>query len=243
MLATEAAILKQILSEMNALGQSTLALSQQILDALTNGEPDKLRNIKRIPKQSRYKKIDHIDNLIIKVFALYKPEAKDLRRLVAFLKITNEFDRIANSYNSFVRDFPRALSDDIDTDLILEYAISLQKSTISALENALILLTISDITSVAKHYKIVVIEERKNDELYKNIEKNLLKKSSDNIHLAKDYQDVMVALRRLEKVADRALNIASLMHYAKVGGDINQVTTQQSALLKKNRDEQTKNET
>lgn len=30
----------------------------------------------------------------------------------------------------------------------------------------------------------------------------------------------MSALRRLEKIADRALSIASLLHYAKIGGTI-----------------------
>lgn len=220
MLPTETEKLKQILAEMTALGQSVLAINEQILDALKNCDACKLKDIKKISKQQRYKTIDRIDNHIITVFALYTPQAKDLRTLVAFLKITNEFDRIANSAHSFIRDFPNALSEEVDKDFILEYAIPLQKSSVSALQNALLLMEVDDKKSVDEHFKIVVLEESKNDELYKIIEKSLLKKTSDDIHLSKDYQDIMAALRRLEKIADRALNIASLMHYAKVGGEI-----------------------
>jgi phosphate transport system protein len=68
-----------------------------------------------------------------------------------------------------------------------------------------------------------MIEEGKNDDFYKIIEKNLLEKINDNIHLSNEYQGVMFALRRLEKIADRALSIAYLMHYAKIGGEINRV--------------------
>ncbi len=223
MLPTEKEKLQTILDEIMTLGQSTLSVNQLILEKLEQCDPCRINEIKRLPKKERYDRIDAIDNLIIKVFALYTPEARDLRELVAFLKITNEFDRIANSSNSFIRDFPAALSDDVDKDFILEYAIPLQKSSVSALFHALKLLELEDKNSVDDCYKTVVVEESKNDDLYKIIEKSLLKKINDDVHLTKDYQDIMAALRRLEKIADRALSIANLLHYAKLGGVINKI--------------------
>ena len=223
MLPTFKEKLTHITNEILSLGQSTLVMNQVILDALKNCDSCKLNEIKKLPKKERYEKIDEIDNLIIKVFALYTPEAKDLRELIAYLKITNEFDRIANSCNSFIRDFPNALSDEVDKDFILEYAIPLQKSSVNALIHALKLLELDEKNSVKEHYKAVVVEEGKNDDLYKIIEKSLLKKVNDDVHLSKDYQDIMAALRRLEKIADRALSIANLLHYAKVGGEISKI--------------------
>lgn len=220
MLPTEESKLELIKNEMIALGQVVLASNQQILEALEECQPCKLGDISKIKKQERYEKIDEIDDLIIKFFALYTPEARDLRQLVAFLKMTNEFDRIANSCNSFIRDFPLALSDEVDKDFILEYAIPLQKTSVAALTGALNLIDLDDKDRVHEEFKNVVVEEAKNDDLYQIIEKNLLKKINDNITLSQDYQDIMQALRRLEKVADRALSIASLMHYAKLGGVI-----------------------
>ncbi|GFO72216.1 phosphate transport system protein [Bathymodiolus japonicus methanotrophic gill symbiont] len=167
--------------------------------------------------------IAKIDTQIIHVFALYTPEARDLRQLIAFLKITNELDRTVNTSRSFIRDFPYVLSKEIDQYFILEYAIPLQKTCVVSVESALALFSIDDKSEVAELYKTVVIEEEKNDEFYKIIEKSLLKKISNDIQLSNEYQAVMFTLRRLEKIADRALNIASLMHFAKVGGDINRV--------------------
>lgn len=223
MLTTEKEKLKSILDKLLTLGQSTLSTNEEILQALKNCDTCKLNQINKLPKKELYNSIDEIDNLIINVFALYSPEAKDLRELVAFLKITNEFDRIANSCNSFIRDFPNAISSEVDKDFILEYAIPLQKSSVNALMNALNLLKVNDKQLVDEHYKAVVIEESKNDDLYKIIEKSLLKKINNEVHLSNDYQNIMAALRRLEKIADRALSIANLMHYAKIGGEIGKV--------------------
>jgi phosphate transport system protein len=220
MLPTETEKLKKIQHDIVVLGQLVLETNQKILFALEDCKPCKLEDISKIKKQERYERIDIIDDNIIKFFALYTPEARDLRQLIAFLKLTNEFDRIANSCNSFIRDFPQALSDEVDSDFILEYAVPLQKTSVAALSSALKLIELEDKEQVEEEYKNVVVEEGKNDELYQIIEKNLLKKISNNLSLSQDYQDIMQALRRLEKIADRALSIASLMHYAKLGGRI-----------------------
>lgn len=42
-------------------------------------------------------------------------------------------------------------------------------------------------------------------------------------HALNYYQNIMAALRRLEKTADRSLIIANLIHYAKVDGEMNKV--------------------
>ena len=225
MLPTEKDKLKKILNTVVSLGDSTLQVNQDIMAVLKNGDfSSELNKVEKPTKQERYQKIDEVDNLIITVFALYTPEARDLRELVAFLKITNEFDRISNSCNSFIRDFPKAMENsEIDKDSVLEYAIPLQKSAISALQSALKLLKLEDKQLIEEHYQEVVVEESKNDDLYKIVEKTLLKKIKKDVYLSKEYQNILEALRRIEKVADRALSIANLLHYAKIGGEISKV--------------------
>lgn len=223
MLPTETEKLANILRDMVELGNKALTLNEAILATLEQGDIDNLKNIKLYSKKKWLADIASIDTQIIHVFALYTPEARDLRQLIAFLKITNELDRIVNSSRSFIRDFPYVLSKDIDKDFILEYAIPLQKTCVVSVKSALALFSIDDKPEVAELYKIVVIEEGKNDELYKIIEKSLLKKISNDIQLSNEYQEVMFSLRRLEKIADRALSVALLMHFAKVGGEINRV--------------------
>jgi len=223
MLPTETEKLDNILQDMTRLGSRALKLNEEISEKLEQGQIDSLKDIKLYPKKEWLQDIAKIDTQIIHVFALYTPEARDLRQLVAFLKVTNELDRIVNSSRSFMRDFPYVLSKEIDKDFILEYAIPLQKTCVVAVQNALALFATDDKQVVAELYKAVVVEEGKNDELYKIIEKSLLKKINADIQLSNEYQGVMFALRRLEKIADRALSIAYLMHFAKIGGEINKV--------------------
>jgi len=223
MLSKEKEKLNTIVDKMQALGQSTLATNEAILDALKNCDSCELSQITRPSKQNRYETIDEIDNLIISIFALFSPEARDLRLLVSFLKVTNEFDRIAKQCNSFIRDFPKAIATDVDKDFILEYAIPLQKTSINAMSSVVKLLVEKDKDVVQELYTEVVVEESQNDDLYKIIEKSLLKKIKKETHLSQEYQYVMASLRRLEKVADRALSIANLMHYAKIGGEIGKI--------------------
>lgn len=223
MLPTETEKLHNILQDMTRLGSKALKLNKNILEKLEHGQIDDLKGIALYPKKEWLNDITQIDTQIIHVFALYTPEARDLRQLVAFLKVTNELDRIVNSSRSFMRDFPYVLSRDIDKDFILENAIPLQKTCVMAVQNALALFATEDKQLVAELYKAVVVEEGKNDELYKIIEKSLLKKINADIQLSNEYQGVMFALRRLEKIADRALSIAYLMHFAKIGGEIYKV--------------------
>ena len=124
-----------------------------------------------------------------------------------------------------MREFPSILSVDVDQEFILEFAIPLQKTCVSALQSTLALFDTDDKALVAELYKEVVVEENENDDLYKIIERNLLKKINNDLQLSREYQGVMSALRRLEKIADRALSIAFLMHYAKIGGEINKPRT------------------
>ena len=58
------------------------------------------------------------------------------------------------------------------------------------------------------------------DEVMQMIEKNILKMITKNLDLSKEYFDTLSALRRLEKIADRAVSIANLLQFAQVGGDI-----------------------
>lgn len=218
MLPIEMEKLSKIQQDMIDLGGHVLQVNSDILSTLEKGEISKISSIELYSKKTWREKIAEIDNQIINVCALYSPEARDLRQLVAFLKITNEFDRIENSCRSFVRDLPLVLSGDMDQNSILEYAIPLQKTCVKAVKNAIALLDEDDKEVVNSLYKKVVLEEDKNDELYKMIEKSLLSELNENIELSREYQGVMSALRRLEKIADRALSIGILMHYAKVGG-------------------------
>ena len=75
-------------------------------------------------------------------------------------------------------------------------------------------------SKVEEKYQRVIVEESKTDDLYLMIEKNILKLITQKLDLSKEYFDLLSSLRRLEKIADRSVSIASLLQFAKLGGDI-----------------------
>lgn len=169
------------------------------------------------------KNVDHsaseIDNEVVTVMALFTPEARDLREMVASLKITNEIVRAAVNTRRFIRNFP-AQANSIDCDSICEYAAPLQKSSINAFEYAIEMIITEDKEEVANLFSKVVIEEQKADDLYAIIEKTILSKMVTFKELSKEYFEILSSVRKLEKIADRAVGIANLEHYARIGGEL-----------------------
>jgi len=214
-------ILTQIKDEIYNMGQKVVIANETSLKAITTADTKLFAQAK-----SELNNLAHtsnkIDNLILKALALHQPEAKDLRAMVSYLKITNEIVRAGTNTRSFIKNFSKSLHSDVDFDNILEFSIPLQKAAIDALKTAINIVNMDTTVSIEKSFQKVLVEESKTDDLYAMIEKNLLNKISDNIELSKDYLDILSSLRRQEKIADRAASIANLLLFAQVGGEIHQ---------------------
>ena len=211
--------LKLIKSEVEKLGLDVVEALEVCLKALNERKIENLKNVE-VSEKKFLVKSNEIDNLIITTLALYTPEARDLRRMVAFLKITNEMVRTAANTKDFAKMFKKSYSNDLNTAIILEYAIPLLKSALLSLQTATSIIDEHDEKHIEEKYHRVVVEESKTDDLYLMIEKNILKLITKNLDLSKEYFDILSALRRLEKIADRAVSIANLLQFAQVGGDI-----------------------
>jgi len=219
MLKTYEAKKQTIQEEILNIGNAVVEALEVSLNALKADDVSKLKDIDLSVKKITNKSND-IDNLIVTTLALYSPEAKDLRELVSYLKITNELVRAGANTKTFAKMFRKAYSDDLNTKTILEYAIPLHKSTILALQTAMAMVQESNPKHVEEKFQRVIVEESKTDDLYAMVEKNILKLVSKNLELSKEYFDVMSSLRRLEKTADRATSVANLLLFAEVGGEI-----------------------
>ena len=211
--------LKLIKSDVEKLGLDIVEALEVCLKALNERKIENLKNVE-VSEKKFLVKSNEIDNLIITTLALYTPEARDLRRMVAFLKITNEMVRTAANTKDFAKMFRRSYSEDLNTNTILEYTIPLLKSALLSTKTAISIIDEQEHSKVEEKYQRVIVEESKTDDLYLMIEKNILKLISKNLDLSKEYFDILSSLRRLEKIADRAVSIANLLHFAQVGGDI-----------------------
>jgi phosphate transport system protein len=165
-------------------------------------------------------KVDSIDNEIVTLLALHQPEAKDLRRVISYLKITNEILRASSSTRSFIKGFQDVCAK-LDLNTINQFAIPMQDSTVKALKVVLEMIDTKDHDEMQENYNTVLVCENKTDDLYDMIETRLLKQADKKVEF-KNYHMMLASLRRSEKVADRAMSIATLLLYAIHGGELQQ---------------------
>jgi len=213
--------IETIKNEIFQMGELVTYANKVSLSALKENDLSMLKDINLSIKKINIKS-NEIDNLIVKTLALYSPEARDLREMVSFLKITNEITRASTYSKSFIKTFKKSFSNGLNEDTILEYAIPLLKSSNLSLQLSIDMIKETDENNIEEMYNKVVVEDSKTDDLYSMIEKNILKLITKDIELSKDYFEVLSSLRKLEQISSRASSIAQLLVYAEVGGDIEQ---------------------
>ena len=207
--------LNEIKSKILEIGNGLLQANILINTAIKTCDADKFQEARSHIKNIG-SKADAIDNSIIKVLALYTPEARDLRQVIAYLKITNELSRACSSTRSFIRGFT-AVCSDVDVETINEYAAPMQNSTVKAIELTLSMISCDDEEEIGEIYNDVLIEENKTDDLYEMVERNL-SAQADGLKSFEKFHKMLRALRKSGKIASRAISIANLLVYAKKGG-------------------------
>lgn len=180
-----------------------------------NGFKEVQEKLKNITVQG-----DIIDNEIIKTFALFGPEAKELRTLVAYLKMTNEIVRIGEGVKKYARRMKDHAKSECDLTPLNGTIIQLHKSTVNALVYILECFTNFHECNIEDYYRKIMVEESKNDDLFSILEKEIMTNIIDERELSIEYVKVLGTLRKLERSCDRSVNIANLMMYAKEGGEI-----------------------
>jgi len=218
MLPTFRTNLNEVKEKITSIGEDLVKANELILEALKDCNQELFsearNNIKNITSRT-----DEIDNSIIKILALYTPEAKDLRRVVAYFKITNEIARACSNTRSFIRGFT-AVCNDLDVETINEYTLPMQSSTVKAIKTSIAMINIEDTDELQEMYEDVLIEENKADDLYEMIERKLVSEAENSTQSFEKFHKMLKALRKSEKIAGRAISVANLLVYIKLGGNI-----------------------
>jgi len=212
--------LNEIKDDITSIGNKLVEANTLILEALQGCDNEKFTEAKGLIKNIS-SKTNSIDNTIITTLALHSPEARDLRNMVSYLKITNELLRASTNTRAFIKGFLDVCSE-VTLETINQYAIPMQKATVDSLKHTIAMISIDCIDEIQESFEKVLIAENKTDDLFDMIEKSLLKESKEIADFDK-YHKMLSALRKSEKIADRAMSIASLLLYANNGGEIHQV--------------------
>ena len=152
-----------------------------------------------------------IDNLCVKILALYQPEAKDLRTVTMIMKINNDLERIGDHASSisrmalFMADYP-PLKPLVDIPKMAEKAMEMLRESLDAF--------------IRRNAQLAVEVCRKDDEV-DNYEPQIVRElitfimsDPSTLNLALRY--IYVA-RHIERVADLATNIAENAYYIATG--------------------------
>jgi len=164
--------------------------------------------------------IDAIDNSIVTVCSLYTPEAKDLREMVAFLKITSTLQRIVTNEKNYIKNMyicnPQT---EEEIKAIIIETLAINRCTIKAVEY-----TIEMINEAEDHDRLreleskISVEASKTDDIYSLAEKNILQTMTEK-HLLKDQNmNLLKYVRKNLKIVERLEDIASWLLFARIGG-------------------------
>lgn len=164
---------------------------------------------------------NEIDNEIIKTLALYGPEAGNLREMVGYLKITNELVLTAENIISYAKSNKILITNDFGIDKMPSGLDALHKSALNSLKYVVEMFTreISE-EKTRELYRSIKVEESKSDDLHSIIQKELseiiCKTDIDPVN----YMTTLKLSRKLEHISDHTNNIAKLMLFIKVGGEM-----------------------
>lgn len=196
--------------------QEAIAMHEDVLTSFLKKDTSGFKNItKRV--SSLQDMANKHDNEAIKLVAKYQPEGDMLRTIVANLKITNEIVRIGVGAKVFIKNGVEILQTGFNFSPYESEIKSLYKTSIDALK-----LTHQAYTKEAHRDFVSTIKAKESitDEYYQFLQDSMISSVLTKGVNAKHVFEVLRMMRKLERLADHALNIAVLTEFAIYGGKL-----------------------
>jgi phosphate transport system protein len=199
-----------------------LTISQKLaLHALETCDSKSFEQVK-VPLKMINKNVEEIDNLILTIFALYTPEASDLREMVAFLKITSSLQRIATNEKNYIKNMGICNPEtDEEMKRIIKESLSINRCTIKALEYTIEMIhETEDMDKIKDLSAKIAVEYSKTDDVYSMIEKDVLQMMHQDYKVNEEYINILKYIRKNLKIVDRLEDIVTRLLFARIGGKL-----------------------
>ena len=173
--------------------------------------------LKKIPSLT-----EKIDNDIVLIFARYTPEARDLREMVSYLKITSALNRIKTNINNYLKNM-QGMLDEEDVNIIqfIKESLSINRCTINAFDKSIEMFQTFDDNDRIKQLAIEIdVEYAKTDDIYALLEKSVIQKMSEADGKAEEYFNLLKYIRKNLKIIDRLDSISQRIIFARMGGKL-----------------------
>jgi len=212
-------ILKKNQKRVLALAEDVLKAYELAYEALKESDMDKASKARDMLKDS-HDKNSKIDNEIIKTLALFSPEARDLRVVIAYLKIASELTRITDYIRSFAKRVKIQISSDLELGGLQDDVYAFAQSAYKSLRASINAIKTDSEDELENLYRKVNVEESKCDDILSLIEKKLIEQICIVPENASELISFLNGLRRLERISDRSVNVVKLAYFAQKGGKL-----------------------
>ncbi|NOR56476.1 MAG: hypothetical protein GQ531_09730 [Sulfurovum sp.] len=165
---------------------------------------------------------EKIDNAIVLLFARYTPEARDLREMVSYLKITSTLNRIRTNINNYLKNMQGMLAEESEEiQGFIQSSLSINRCTEDAFESIVEMFkTFEDNEKIKALAAKIDLEYSKTDDIYTLLEKDVLKKVGIAQGQAEEYFNLLKYIRKNLKVIDRLDSVAQRIIFARMGGKL-----------------------
>ena len=191
------------------------------LDALVALDSAKLETV-RTPLAEVNAKTEKIDNDIVLLFAKYTPEARDLREMVSYLKITTALNRIRTNINNYLKNMQGMLREENEEIAgLIKNSLSINRCTAHAFDLAIEMFKTFDDNDKIRDLAVKIdVEYSKTDDIYANLEKDVLQKMGSAQGEAEEYFNLLKYIRKNLKIIDRLDTVAQRVIFARMGGKL-----------------------
>ena len=213
-------ILEKSHTRIRELAQDTLHAYEEAFEAFVTGDEAKASAANARLKDAHGRN-NKIDNEIIKTLALFSPEARDLRVVVAYFKIAGELPRIPDSIRTYAKSVRTLIGSDLPLDGIRDNAVAFQRSALASLRAAVASIRIEDESEELEQlYRTVNVEESKCDDIFSLVEKDTIQQIYSTPEYAGELVRFLATMRKIERISDRSVTITKLIYFAYQGGKL-----------------------
>lgn len=207
----EIGALKERILYMGSLAEEMISLSAKILNERNQELCQQV-----LEREEKINKLQmEIDETGVKILALYQPEATDLRTIMAATKINSELERVADqavniaetSSFHFLKELP--IAPVIEIPKMSSIAQEMIKQSLDAFAKRDVDLA-----------KLVLEKDEELDSLKSKVFEDVLDLVKTSPLKAKQFIDLILISRNLEKIGDHATNIAEDVIFMVLGKDI-----------------------
>lgn len=202
--------LSQMEQTLVKMGNRVVGMHECVCEVLA--ETDKERELEIIQADDRINHMEEeINDLAIESLALLAPVATDLRKVIGTIKIATELERIGD-YAKNIAKF--LIKQDNLSDVVADYAISMEKDLISMLEKAMQCMVDQDEEAA---FAIPESDHRINQQMIDIRDKLLAEEGESKEETVKELFEISAMLRNIERAGDHVKNICEHVLYMMKG--------------------------